>query len=72
VKRYDDCIICNTGVAVIGGSGGSPVAGKAIFDSVLSAGSLSVFLRNFALNIANTPDNTFLLGRNQFTNAYML
>ena len=71
MKRYDDCIIRNTGVAVIGGSGGSPVAGKAIFDSVITAGSLSVFLRNFAHNIANPPDNAFLLDLNQFANAYM-
>jgi len=86
-----DCIIRNTGAAGTGGSGGSPVAGKAIFDSVTTSGSLSVFLRNFAHNIANTlkynfqgdvgaekgtlvanpPDNTFLLDRNQFVNAYM-
>jgi len=48
-----DCIIRNTGA---GGTGlGLPATkGKAIFDSVTTAGSLSVFLRNFAHNIANT------------------
>ncbi len=54
-----DCIIRNTGAAGIVGSGGSPVAGKAIFDSVTTLGSLSVFLRNFAHNIANTLKYNF-------------
>ena len=47
-----DCIIRNTGDRG-GGLAPGGVAGKAIFDSVTTVGSLSVFLRNFAHNIAN-------------------
>ncbi len=57
-----DCIIRDTGAAGTGGSGGSPVGGKAIFDSVTTVGSLSVFLRNFAHNIANSIKYDFQAG----------
>jgi hypothetical protein len=55
-----DCIIRNTGAGGTGSVAGTD--GKAIFDSVITAGSLSVFLRNFAHNIANTIKYDFQAG----------